>query len=209
MDAIPAPGIATWIQTARGGKLDLLRPLPEQINIIDIAVALARIPRFCGHTHREFPAWSVAQHSVLVAGILADRGEAPVLQMMGLLHDAHEYATGDLATPFKRAIIAQIKRVTGWNFDPVDAIQAGIQLAVHVAVGIPWPDAAQHAAIKRADMIALATEKRDLMVAGPFPWIPMPEPHDCAALWPVTEAAALRGFRRKFKSLQDLIGGAA
>ena len=53
-----------WIMTFTGRKFWVLDPQPEDVNIIDIAHALAMKVRFNGHVSRFY---SVAQHSVLVA----------------------------------------------------------------------------------------------------------------------------------------------
>ena len=41
---------AYWIQTFTGKRFDLLEPSSKDVDILDIAAALARTPRFAGHT---------------------------------------------------------------------------------------------------------------------------------------------------------------
>lgn len=162
----------TWIQTHSGGAVDLLAPLPEMIHPHDIAVGLARIPRFNGHTIDPF---SVAQHSMLVLRIfdfMADR-PTPEDRLAALLHDAHEAYMGDLATPvveslsyFARAAVLDLKQ--------------RLQEAVHWRFGLPTVlGDSVLSAIKTADRIALATEKQWLLAPEPKPWDdwePLPEP---------------------------------
>lgn len=89
----------TWIQTATGLRVNPLSMKPEDVDIADIAHALANLCRFTGHT-REF--YSVAQHSVLVSRLLERWGCDPWVQLWGLMHDAAEAYLGDVASPMKR-----------------------------------------------------------------------------------------------------------
>jgi len=66
--------------------------------IDDVAHSLSLINRYNGHSPTPF---SVAQHSLLVSKILAARQEGPLLQLFGLLHDAHEAYLGDITKPMK------------------------------------------------------------------------------------------------------------
>src|SRR5438876_10648926 len=67
--APPAPG--PYLQTVSGRWVNPFDPDPEQLDIGDIARALANQCRFGGHC-RVF--YSVAQHSVIVSEIVAQRG---------------------------------------------------------------------------------------------------------------------------------------
>lgn len=79
-------------ETYTGLTIDVLNPLPEMIDILDIAKALSNICRSGGH--REF--LSVAQHSCLVCDL------APLaLKPVALLHDSAEAYLGDLISPLK------------------------------------------------------------------------------------------------------------
>lgn len=84
------------IETSSGLLVDLLDPKPEQIEIEDIAHALAHICRFGGHVNSFY---SVAQHSLMCA-LHAPRR----LQLHALLHDASEAYLGDIPTPLKRIL---------------------------------------------------------------------------------------------------------
>jgi uncharacterized protein len=86
--------MSTWINTHRGEKFYPLEPTFGTIHIEDIAAALSKLCRFCGHTKKFY---SVAQHSVLVSR-LCDAADAK----HGLLHDAAEAYVNDLARPLKR-----------------------------------------------------------------------------------------------------------
>lgn len=91
---------------ADGGLLDLAAPSPEMIDFAEMSARLARIARFTGAGQdggRGFSV-SVAQHCVMGAQALMNEGESRFTAALFLLHDAHEYAIGDLATPVVRLI---------------------------------------------------------------------------------------------------------
>jgi hypothetical protein len=87
---------------------DALHPDPVALNLRDISISLGNICRFGGHI-RTF--YSVADHSRFVARILAVRGEPPVVQHAGLVHDVVEVVTGDVIGPMKPVYGESLKRV--------------------------------------------------------------------------------------------------
>lgn len=151
----------TWMIT-NTGREHHLAGIGQQLNtptIEEIAHALAQINRFTGHAKRPY---SVAEHSLLVASIAASEGVTPVQQLAALLHDAHEAYVGDLASPAKWAI-----------GQPWEVFEHGQEVAVHNALGIRSTMVAHRASIKRWDLLALATERRDLLRYDPVtsaPW---------------------------------------
>lgn len=137
--------VRAWQRMLSGRRLDLLEPSPEDIEIEDIAHGLARVARWNGQT-KGAHAFSVAQHSILVADIF----EFAYPQMdnsarqAALLHDAPEYVIGDLISPFKAAIGLDYK-----------AFELRLLTAIHTRYGIPAAlPAVVTAAIKDADRIA-------------------------------------------------------
>ena len=138
------PDFDTRFPSRSGLTLDLLHPSLDMIVWEDIAEALAKTCRFGGHC---MGFYSVAQHSLVVAQLLPRRWRA-----WGLLHDAHEAFTGDLISPLK-ALIGE----------PIRAIERRLDALIYEAAGLSPPDAELAAAIKRADLVALATERRDLV----------------------------------------------
>jgi len=82
-----------WIETVSGKKFHFLDPQDDEIDIEDIAYALANLCRFNGHCDRFY---SVAEHSVFVSSLLPKE-----LQLAGLLHDASEAYLPDVASPYK------------------------------------------------------------------------------------------------------------
>lgn len=128
------------VRTFTGLMVDLLKIEPHQVCTEDIAVPLARLPRYGGHT-RDF--YSVAQHSVVVSYLVP-----PPFALEGLLHDASEAYVQDLVTPIKRLL-------------PIyGLLEEHVQSAIAEKFGLVWPFPA---AVKRADSVAFLTEYRDLM----------------------------------------------
>ncbi len=121
--------------------------LKPTIDTRDISHALAHLCRFNGHTH-EF--YSVAQHSCMVADLVPAEHK-----LAALLHDATEAYIGDMVRPIKEVMAAyqQMEHVL-W-----------LQICVRFDLGPLLPESVQH-----ADLIALATERRDLMPPDPAIW---------------------------------------
>lgn len=146
----PVTGRA-WQRMLSGRRLDLLDPSPIDIEIADVALGLSRVARWNGQTTGDH-GFSVAQHSLLVADLVAGRFTDRLPRLAALLHDAGEYVTSDLITPFKAAIGPDYKR-----------LEQRIQHAVRLRFGLPgilpqpWTDA-----IKRADRLAAFLEATQL-----------------------------------------------
>lgn len=137
----------TWIQTYTGRQFWPLDPRPDDIDILDIAHALAMKCRFTGHTLNFY---SVAQHSVIMA-----RNCPPALRLWALLHDAGEAYLPDVARPVKR-------RLPGFQ-----SLENRILRCIAKRFDLPWPMPDE---IGVYDLRALATERQDLMATPPRPW---------------------------------------
>ena len=143
--------------TPTGRIVDVARPNPAHIELLDQAWALSQINRFTGCALRPN---SVAEHSLLVVEILERELRAPpIVRLAGLHHDGHESITGDCTSPDK-LILGEVWR----------RYEAGWARACRAAWGLADTFAQWGHLIKRADSIALATERRDLMPAHPDPW---------------------------------------
>ena len=135
------------ISTRSGLRLYLHNPHPSQVLIDDIAHGLAHQCRFNGQTNQFY---SVAQHSVMVASILP-----PELKLAGLLHDAAEAYLGDIVQPLKELLP---------NFAEIESRFANV-IGERFKVDLTHNDL-----VKKADLIALATERRDLMPMEIVEW---------------------------------------
>lgn len=158
----------TWIQTFRGNAIDFEDLDPRQIELADIAYALARTPRYNGHTGKGEPL-SVAQHSVMAADMAQRRGYSQEVQISALLHDAAEAYIGDIPQPLK----AYIKRRAPGVVEGLEArILCTIGQALGVRIEMSQP-------VKVIDLTLLASEKEALMLPAPKswgPWMPEPDP---------------------------------
>jgi hypothetical protein len=144
------------IQTYTGKRIDPMRMKIEDIELLDIAHSLSMVCRFGGHCSRHY---SVAEHSMLVESILHGPPEA---KLYALLHDAAEAFIGDAIIPLK-----VILRVGDSHFSHLEEQCLRIIL---MALGVPYPDEATRQVVHTADMIALATERRDLLVNTGAHW---------------------------------------
>jgi hypothetical protein len=148
----------TWMLTRSARRFDLAAPTPAMVCIEDIAWHLSLINRFTGATVRPY---SVAEHCLLVTEILERSviGIDPMCLRAALLHDAPEAYTNDLSSPMKRRMGLH------WR----DA-ELPIVHAVEAHFGIAQAAQRHALAIHHADLVALATERRDLMAAHPDVW---------------------------------------
>lgn len=92
-----------YITTASGRHFYYEDMENTEIVIEDIAFALARLSRYCGHTPQfKDQIYSVGQHSVLMTWfVMTTPFTSPVMNMATLLHDSTEYAFQDVPGPLK------------------------------------------------------------------------------------------------------------
>jgi 5'-deoxynucleotidase YfbR-like HD superfamily hydrolase len=169
-----------WMQTRDGKKWSLLAPRTSDVDFLEIAHALANIPRFLGHTSQPI---SVAEHCVRVHDWLVQRNHPAPICLLGLLHDAHEAFIGDITTPVKTALICLAEESTvARGGDLVRGILKDLAArqddVIFAAVGlrtmmrrdkIDWNLA--KALVKEADKAALLAERDATMVKSPEPWV--------------------------------------
>lgn len=148
------------LQSAR--EFDLLKPRADLITTLDIAHALSLICRFNGHCTRHY---SVAQHSLLVADIVESQGHGPEIQLLALLHDAAEAYVGDMVRPLKEGMRAHAHSIGDVCIYALteERVWQAICQRFHLDPILP-------AIVKHADMIALATERRELLPDHPSVW---------------------------------------
>lgn len=154
-------------------------PWRTGICVEDIAHALSNICRFTGHC-REF--YSVAQHAVLVSHLVPRE-----FAYQALHHDDVEAVMGDVSSPLKK-LLPEYKRLER-EIETVILAQQGITL--------PMPPEVKH-----ADLVALLTEKRDLMPLAGGIWESLDgiEPDD-AVIVPLSPTKARAAFLRRHEEL--------
>lgn len=196
-----------WILTYNGTDQPITGPglLLADVPPIDVvAHSLAHINRFTGHATRPY---SVAEHSMLVCDAVAGMGLSAHAQLAALMHDAHECLTGDVATPVKHALgVAWLE------------VENVVALAFRKHYHLISAHAGHRHYIKQADLIALATERRDLMRFDParnlaWPILDTPGaqvlPLECADLNnPARVAMSPRHHRAAFIARYELLHSA-
>lgn len=170
----------TWINTLSGKHFSFTETDPATISIEDIAGALSNLCRFTGHV-QDF--YSVAQHSVYVSRLVP-----PELALEALLHDAAEAYCGDVSSPLKAFL------------PDYQVIEHRVDQLIRDKFGLP---AAMSMQVKRADLIMLATERRDFDIDDGTPW-PALEGIECAdfMIYPLTPRQARVQFLQRYNELK-------
>lgn len=172
--------VGSYILLHSGYDFNFEYPEKTIVPIEDIAHALSNICRFNGHT-KVF--YSVAEHSVLCS-YLVERG----FEYDALFHDGGEALLGDISTPLKK-LLPDFK-----------VIEDKVESSLFEALGVTYPLPPQ---IKKADLQALALEKKHLMpdtdsVWGILQGVEVPD-----IIWPfgLTPPAAKKLFLDRYEEL--------
>lgn len=172
----------SFIQTLSGKHFDYLNAQTDNVDIEDIATALSNICRFAGHLP-EF--YSVAQHSVLCSQIVPQE-----YAFEALMHDAAEAYCQDIPAPLKR-LLPDYRRIETLVDD---LIRSKFGLPLH-----------QSDLVKYADLIMLATERRDLEIDDGTPWLILEgiPASDLIQVVPLRPGQAYGLFMNRFNELSE------
>ncbi|MDM0011965.1 hypothetical protein QTH87_05870 [Variovorax sp. J22P168] len=200
--------------TATGAEYHLvgahvLTDAGRPVRIDDIAHQLANINRFHGATTRPY---SVAEHSLLCSEIAQRAMAKPITQLAALLHDAHEIYTNDLSSPAKRAV--NFRSIAAGGTRAWDVFEDEHARTVRAHFGVSSVSRTMHTALRTIDLVALATERRDLLpwrAETHQPWAVLGDEHDGAIeplCWmrldtPEREAMTWRDWRQQFRDRFD------
>lgn len=183
----------SWIQSFSGKRVDPFDLRPEQVAFADIPIALARKPRFQGHTIRPY---SVAEHCVRGAQLI----EGP-FKLAFLLHEVSEVYLPDVPTPIKRALRYTVpgcsESTVSWEH--LEAVHARVICeALGLASLVPLLTCPE---VREMDAQMLATEARDVMGPAPEDWGLKACPLAIAIDW--WEAGDwAKGFRETYEELR-------
>lgn len=187
------------IQTFTGHVIYPLDPREEDIFLEDVAHALANKARFTGHT-RKF--YSSGEHAVRVSWALKELGASLMTQYVGLHHDDSDAFLPDVPTPLK--VLPEF----AW-FRELEYQHQDLCFKRFGCIVLGEED---YYPVKKADVILLLTEKRDLMPRRNSNWdkkyqdkygvTAIPPPYVINP-WPPGEAKAL--YLERNKELADAL----
>ncbi|WP_337237689.1 HD family hydrolase [Proteus faecis] len=169
----------SYIATATNKHFYYLDVRIEDIDIQDIASGLANECRFNGQIDNFY---SVAQHSVYVSYLVA-----PEYALEALLHDASEAYVKDLPSPLKK-LLPEYK-----------LIELRVEKMIRKKFGL---SESMSDAVHFADLMMLATEKRDLDIDAGSNWLMLEGiPASDLVVNPLTPPQAKTLFLRRFNEL--------
>lgn len=158
----PAVVRACWLPTLSGGQWFPLAPRVEDVDPRNLT-ALSNGCRFAWHVRRFY---SVAEHSIRVARLLESWGCPPDVVFEGFAHDWHE-------SEFPNDVVSPVLRSTSLFGVLLRELSHRAKVVYRRRYGLPIEESED---VKRADLVLLATEKRDLLPPDPAPWRPLPDP---------------------------------
>jgi hypothetical protein len=179
------------IQTYSGRIFYPLDPREAEITLSDVAHGLAHKARFTGHTKTFY---CTAEHSVRVSKCVEMLGGTLMQQFVALHHDDSDAYIPDVPTPLK--VLEEFKFFRN--------VEKKIEEACYRKFGCVVDD---YSIVKKADIMLLLTEKRDLMPNqnknwGKFKESPIPAPY---RIKPWTPTKAKKEYlKRHLKLVREL-----
>lgn len=107
----------------------------------DVGYSLCRMQRFGGHIKK---AYTVLQHLFAAMKLAELMGYSTRIQLLALLHDAHECVTGDIPRP--------------WKTKDMSRLQDELDQRIYLNLGIMPPNDIEKAIVKQIDDALLEIE---------------------------------------------------
>lgn len=153
MDNMPSCRLAI------GSKvIDLLHPLPEQLDLEAIDRRLSVTYRFTNNPE----ALTVKQHVRLACLLAEHENEGPDVIEAIRHHDDHEGIIGDIPGP--------IKTYLSFHTGALDDIEAGLDAVIYAAHGLPLPDKEMRRIVHHYDKLAETVEWLFVLGQPAEPW---------------------------------------
>ena len=172
----------SWMQVSSGRAFWPFDPRPEEIDIEDIAHALAHQCRYAGHTSQFY---SVAEHSYFLSYHVSIEHA-----LAALMHDSSEAYLVDIPSPLKRYMVDYRQH------------ESALMSILAELFGFEWPLPRE---VESMDKRILLNERDQFMRRPPMPWFdedlePIPE----LTLYGWNPPEAKRWFIQRFEHLQNL-----
>jgi hypothetical protein len=192
MGAVALPsklaGKPVWSFNSDGTVFDLAAPAVASVCFLEVAKALAGIRRFNG---RGIP---VAQHSVMGAKAVINERGTGMEAVLFLLHDAHEWALGDIIRPMQSLMSLHLSQHHGalhaQAFEQgLDRLKSRWDDAIYAAAGLPLPEfwtTRQRRVVKDMDDRMCRAEAIDLFgqrASTQFSTSERPKTLGCIRMW--------------------------
>lgn len=192
LDLFSKPDARTTIILPSGFTLDLMEPDATDMPIEDIAVSLSKQMRWAGATKVPY---SVAEHAVMCSYLV------PKEHAFDALHHDDEEFMGDDITPKKTVMAIKAVReffkvvnghpafagLQGFRLDQVPQevldtvltkdLLKGFYSPIKNALAKEFGFRTDLHVVKQADLVCMATEKRDLLPPSWMDWSFLPAPH--------------------------------
>lgn len=124
-------------------NINITRENGNAPTLYDIGYALSKMPRFGGHTVKN---WTVLHHLYACAQYAHLSGGSVKVQIYALLHDAHEAVTGDIPQP--------------WKTDDTRALQKELDVRIYNSLHLSLPDMVTERTVKQIDNQMVYDEAR-------------------------------------------------
>jgi hypothetical protein len=164
-----------YIRLRSGRRFSFKKPGPTQFTVVDLVWGLSRMPRFLGQT--DGAPYTIGQHLCLCHDLAPDH-----CKREALVHDMQEALCSDIVSPCK-ALLPDYRDVE---------LRIERMLARRFGWRYPFPPD-----VKRVDLVALATEMRDLTRRRDWNELPYPPANVRIVPWP--EDVVRTEFMKRWK----------